>query len=253
MRDQAASVAGMSRPTIFTPDELATIAKRVAAGDTSQEIAATYEVDRKTILHVVRFNKLGPWHSRVVPDQSRAMPGDFADHAAKPMKDLKRRYSAGDSTVRKWRKQLALAVPSGPKVKQMPAGFAEMQQGKSIIELSEIYRCGKLPVSRWLKELGIKRERFVSVPRLKPAKPAHLVRNAYMTTPVDRAIKDGSRAGLAAEFLKKYGPVYRCTAMGATDPKGTHWRRNSSILTDAEIIERAEYNGWSADAWKQVA
>lgn len=243
----------MSRPTIFTPAQIAAIGKRVAASDTSQEIATDYGVDRKTILHVVRFNNLGPWKSRVVPDQSRPMPDGFAEHAAKPMADLKKRYSAGDSTIRKWRKTLAFEAPLGPKLKQMPEGFAEAQKGKSIVQLAELYGCGKLPVSRWLKEIGIQRERFVSVAVVKPAKPAHLVRNVHMTTPVDRAVKDGSRAGLAADFLRKFGPVYKCNDRGSADIAGSHWRRGSSILTDAEIIERAEYNGWSHDAWKQVA
>jgi hypothetical protein len=244
----------VSRPTIFTPAQLATIGKRVAAGETSQAIAGDFGVDRKTILHVVRWNNLGPWKSKVVPDQSRDMPADFAEHATEPMKDLKKRYSAGDPNIRKWRQQLAVTVSLGPKIKQMPADFAEVQQGKSILTLAEHYGCGKLPVSRWLKELGIQRERFVSAaPVNTPAKPAHLVRNAYMTTPVDRALKDGSRAGLAADFLRKFGPVWKCNDRGSPDIAGSHWRRGSSILTDAEIIERAQYNGWSADAWKRVA
>jgi hypothetical protein len=243
----------MSRPTIFTPAQLATIGKRIKAGDTAQVIADAFGVSRSTILHVARFNKLGPWLSKVTPEQKpREMPVDFADHAHEPVKALKKRYATGDSSILRWRKQVGMVVLGGPQLKQMPEGFAELQQGKSIVVLAEHYGCGKLPVSRWLKELGIQRERFVS-PAPKPTKPAHLVRNAYMTTPVDRALKDGSRAGLAADFLRKFGPVWKCNDRGSPDIAGSHWRRGSSILTDAEIIERAQYNGWSADAWKRVA
>lgn len=65
--------------------------------------------------------------------------------------------------------------------------------------------------------------------------------------------RDNSVAGQAADYLRRFGPVVRCNAKGRYDENGTHWRRNASILTADEIIERAEANGFDARAWARLA
>lgn len=62
-----------------------------------------------------------------------------------------------------------------------------------------------------------------------------------------------SKAEAAAEYLKRYGPINRCDEeTGSPNAKGTHWRRRYAVLSDAEVIERAYYNGWKPDAWRQL-
>ena len=60
-------------------------------------------------------------------------------------------------------------------------------------------------------------------------------------------------ADLAAQHLQKYAPVFRCQADGTPTVKGSHWRYGSVVLTEAEMIARAERKGWDADEWKRLA
>jgi hypothetical protein len=246
----------MTQQMKFTAEQLADLGRRVAAGEASKAIAASLGMNRKTILHAVRKNGLGPWVCKqFVPEQTRRpIPADFAVNAA-VMSDyqLARHYGCGASVPARWRKEQPVARPNRsrggkPKV-ETPDDFASWAPGKSLREISEHYGFSHDCARRMRVECGI----LSAAPGFQTAnKPAHLVNNAYVSAPLNRPIRDGSRAGIAADYLRKYGAVYRCTPMGAADPKGTHWRRGSAILSDAAIIQRAEYNGWSHDAWKQV-
>lgn len=59
--------------------------------------------------------------------------------------------------------------------------------------------------------------------------------------------RDCTRAGQAADFLQKNGPIYRCTSKGAPFAKGTFWNRGGRILTDDDVIERAARLGWTPE------
>lgn len=58
--------------------------------------------------------------------------------------------------------------------------------------------------------------------------------------------RDVTLPGQAADFLRQYGSVHRCNENGKPDSKGKFWRRNFSVLTDDELMGRAERLGWSA-------
>lgn len=60
-------------------------------------------------------------------------------------------------------------------------------------------------------------------------------------------------ADMAAQHLQRFAPVFRCTADGDADPKGSHFRYGNSVLTEAEMIERAERKGFDPDGWKRLA
>lgn len=62
---------------------------------------------------------------------------------------------------------------------------------------------------------------------------------------IDRHHTDVSPPARAAEYLRRFGQVVRCTADGKYHPKGDHWHRGNGIpLTADEIIARAVRNGW---------
>jgi hypothetical protein len=56
-------------------------------------------------------------------------------------------------------------------------------------------------------------------------------------------------AGMAAEFLRRYGSVYRCDPDGKPNAKGTHWRRFLSVVSDEDLIARAKKLGWNEVVW----
>lgn len=245
------------KPATFTPAELVAIRTRIAAGETAKEIATSLKVVRKTLLAAVKRHDLGPWKSRGGEQASnyrRDPPADFAEMAAKLSNpQLVKHYACGSVLPARWRKELGLGegprLQVGPQRRAVPDDFKAVAPGKSLRMIAEHYGVSHEMARRFRIEAGMEPNpvgRHV-------AKPVALVTNAYMAAPLNRPVRDGSRAGMAADYLRKFGAVYRCTPMGAADPKGTHWRRGSAILTDAEIVQRAEYNGFDADAWKRVA
>lgn len=242
------------KPATLTPAECETIRTRIAAGETARDISTSLGIVRKTLLAAVKRYELGPWLVR--GSDRRDAPADFAEMAATMSNpQLAKHYGCGTCLPGRWRKELGLGEPPrmkcGPAPRDIPDDFETWAVGKSLRAIAARYGMSHEMARRFRVQIGVQPNPVGQ--HVTPAKPVHLVRNAYMTTPVDRAMKDGSRAGLAADFLRKFGPVYKCNDRGSPDIAGSHWRRGSSILTDAEIIERAQYNGWSADAWKRVA
>ncbi|ODP39275.1 hypothetical protein [Sphingomonas turrisvirgatae] len=154
-------------------------------------------------------------------------------------------------------KELAKAM-----LRPVPADFQEIAPGKTINELQRIYSAGPDTVVRWRKEAGIvgprkgapasvqaQPEPRATVPR-KPR--VGRFRQVQPRPLIDH--RDISRAGLAAQFLQRFGQVIRCDADGSINPKGTHWLRGGRfVLTDNEIMQRAERNGWRPDQWKELA
>lgn len=131
----------------------------------------------------------------------------------------------------------------------IPDDFAARYATSSIKALAAHYGRSTATVSTWCKRLGLSRP--VGLP-VKP-KP-RIVHHRYLTAPVDRAYVDTSLVGRAADYLRRFGPVYRCNAEGRPSIGGRFWRRGGGgVLTDAEIIERAEYNGFDAAAWRRCA
>lgn len=190
----------------------------IASGLNARAVAEATGHTRKAILEIVSRLKLGPWliMPRMRDPEIEKPPADFVEQWHKMShKVLARHYHRSSITITKWAAQYGLKRSSGVRVGVTPKA---------------------------------KRAPVVAVAKARP-RAAH---GAFVTAPVLRDQRDMSRVGQAADHLRKFGAVYRCTPMGAFDAKGSHWRRNSSILTDADIIERAEYNGWKPDAWMQV-
>jgi hypothetical protein len=179
----------------------------------------------------------------------RAVPSDFVQRAATMTNaEMCLHYGAGSQTITRWRKATnAPTVNRGGSVKwPVPDGFALVAPGMTIKELRVRYACSRDLIARWCEEVGVQPRR---------PDPARTVGQASKTfSPRNAPSRDGSVAGQAAEFLRRFGPVYRCTEDGKQDLKGTHWNRGGrTVLTDAELIERAKRNGWDPDAWRVLA
>lgn len=99
------------------------------------------------------------------------------------------------------------------------------------------YHASLSTVTRWRREMELKRQA-----RLKKgigqSQPQGFQQRPLISN------RDMSQAGQAADYLRRYGAVYRCDAVGKPNPKGTHWKRNFAVLTDDEIIARASRLGW---------
>lgn len=60
-------------------------------------------------------------------------------------------------------------------------------------------------------------------------------------------------ADMAAQHLRREAPVFRADALGEPNPKGKCWRYGGMVLTEAEMIAKAERKGFKADAWRELA
>jgi hypothetical protein len=128
----------------------------------------------------------------------------------------------------------------------IPQGFALVAPHITMKEARLRYGRAAETIQRWCSEAGVQLMR-----------PNHLVagsasRKFSPTAP--RAHVEAGEAGQAADFLRRFGPVFRCDADGRQLQDGFFWNRGGrTVLTDEELIERAKRNGWRPDAWKELA
>jgi hypothetical protein len=120
----------------------------------------------------------------------------------------------------------------------VPDGFALVAPTMTIKQLRLHYGRGPEVIHRWLGEANV-----------RPKKLTPGYQHAARTV----VHRDMSAMGQIADYLRYWGPVFRCNANGRADIKGTHWRRGSAVLTDAELTERAIIKGFYTDDWKRIA
>lgn len=102
------------------------------------------------------------------------------------------------------------------------------------------------------RELKLIRARGTRPVAFKASKPVSTVRTPRLA-PTYRLAP--SHSANAADLLRVHDRVamYRCDADGRANPQGDHWRYGNAVLTDAEVVAKAERKGWSADAWRALA
>lgn len=103
---------------------------------------------------------------------------------------------------------------------------------------SRHYRASLSTVTRWRRELELKPQT-----RMKVGIGQSRMSPGFMPRPL-LLYRDMTIAGQAADYLRRYGSVYRCDENGKPNSKGTHWRRGLSIITDDSLIHRAVRLGW---------
>lgn len=118
-----------------------------------------------------------------------------------------------------------------------PAGFALSAPRLTMKQLRERYGRSAYHIHRWCTETGV---RPLHVGRVRALPPARKLEQSI----AGRAVE---------ESLRRFGPVFRCDATGAPIPDGFFWNRGGRILSDDDVIERAEALGWDRDAWRKAA
>lgn len=169
-----------------------------------------------------------------------SLPADFAEHAHQTSVALQLRYNVGRSTIQRFRLEIGMQARTYFKAKPVPENFANLAPTLTLPEAREVFGAGDELLRRWEALAGVKLRRrrlVITSGRLK----------------MDRDNRrDMSRAGLAADYLRRFSSVFRCDAQGKPSEKGTHWARGRHALTGDEIIDRAMRLGWQPDAWRTV-
>lgn len=237
----------MALPGNAWPDDrIRQMCALLAAKKSFSEIAEEMGVTRKSIASRVKrlrnHNDPRLPADRPLPKRlARPVPKDFADHAHLLSEVLERRYDVGRSTIARWRRAVGMQGRTEFKPKVIPDNFAAVAPALTMAEARALYGVADELLRRWEAATGVK------LRRLRVVLPAGRLK-------MDRDNRrDMSRAGLAADYLRRFGPVFRCDQHGKPSDKGTHWARGRYVLTGAEIIDRAERNGWQPDAWRAVA
>ena len=185
-----------------TADEIETVRTMVAAGKSAQTIGNALGRTKRCIIGLVKRKNLGPWMSvNTCPEY----------HAT-----------------------------------TMPEGFAAMWQTMSNIRLAKHYGRSSSTIHKWVQNCGLKRPdgvRMTAPSKSAPvAKPRLVITAAAGHKPARVEIyRDQSPAGLAVTYLRKLSPVYRCNENGRHDVAGKFWLRGHTVLTDADVIERADW------------
>jgi len=169
----------------------------------------------------------------------RPRPADYAEMARKlSVPELIKHYKAGPRKIALWNRETIGSQRGGPRPTKRPAGF-EIDKDMRVADLMAKYAVGRDVIRRWLAEIGETRpygfQHSAAAPAIKRTRDILTFGNPLLYR------RDMSEAGQAAEYLQQFGGVWRCAKTGKPDPNGKFWRRGNAVLTDAEIIERAEW------------
>lgn len=187
----------------------------------------------------------------------RDVPPDLAANA-KTMcqEDLARLYRCGRSTIRKWLAEAGItaAAPVMNTKKPLPADLPEMAARMGRNALARHYDVSYNTMVRMLADAGLEAFKAPVTARQGVTgyrKMTGVAKRVHMAT--GHVSRDISTEGQAADVLRRYAAVYRCTERGAADPKGDWWRYGNVVLAGGELIERAQRHGWNPDAWQHLA
>lgn len=156
----------------------------------------------------------------------------------KHRREIKRCIDCGTTINRSSRGRCKRCAVVGLR-RDCPSDFLAILRSLGSQGAARHYHASLATVTRWRRELEIRPQA-----RMKRGIGQSRTERGFTARPL-MVNRDMSRAGCAAEYLRRWGSVYRCTAEGAPQAKGTHWRRNLSILNDDELIHRACKLGWS--------
>ena len=126
------------------------------------------------------------------------------------------------------------------RVRHVPSDFAEkIKGGLRSVEAAHLYSASLSTITRWRAETGTGKQTFRTAQKI--GRKRNLPKKAAQFPPAKNNV---SHADMAADFLRKRGPVSRCAENGVFSLTGSHWRCGNVILTDEEIIARAARHGF---------
>lgn len=189
---------------------------------------------------------------------TRPMPEDFPIHGkVETQKQLMLRYGCGTKAISRWRKQCGFTHHNAPAVKPkpIPETFASACEVMTSRQVCEHFGIGISTMWKWCakagarpyrepKQLTAKRALYAGKGRPKRRDFGGIASSVH---------RDDSEAGRAANFLRRLGPLFRCDAQGHQLQDGFFWNRGGHILTDEDIIARAQRKGWNPEQWRALA
>jgi hypothetical protein len=213
------------------PDDFA----KVAPGRSIKQLQRHYAAGYKTVLRWMIKSGIKPIRT------CRTIPTDLAK-SAKTMtgSELARHYDIPEKVMRGMLKRAGIeaAVYAGHQKQPVPDDLAARCAEMTKAELVKHYGVGNWIVNRWLIEARLTARKHI------PSTVYNRPLTRYVRTPGYRNLasvkRDTSAEDLAADILRRVGPVYRCDEKGLAAERGTLWRFGNIILTGDQLLERAE-------------
>lgn len=192
------------------------------------------------------------WRNEIgnpLPDPS-IPPADLAEIAPTMSKDgLARHYGVGWKRINAWLAATGIKPhdwkQSRPwQQRPVPEDFEEVAPGLSRNQIVEHYNTSAPAVDRWLAATGITPRPPVShgfrnikgnVSSLR-----QVFRFARGAEPHVKALRNYDKYDEAADFMRHYGPCYRCDENGKANERGKFWRFGNVVMDREELLERAE-------------
>lgn len=191
------------------------------------KLARHYKASRKTIFRWRQ--ELGIAPSPATPLTAR--PADFEQRAeVMNGKQLVEHYRFSHHLITRWLKEIGKGGHKGPQRLAPPADLAERCKHMTTSDLARFYGVTHKIAARWLSESGLFARGF---------NPTSAIRTLVHTDRLN-SVKVRDAAEEAAYKLQRLRPVYRCTETGKADVTGKFWRVGNVVMTDAELIARAE-------------
>jgi len=209
------------------PDDFA----QVARGKSVKQIRAHYQAGASTVARWLAQSGIKPIRTH------HAIPADLASRAqTTSVADMARHYGFPPSTLRKMLKREGIkAALHDFKRYAVPDDLAERCQEMTKVELKRHYGRSEWTITRWLAETGLTAAQYVPVysrPKLRYVRsPGH--------SNVASIKRDTGPEEMAADVLRRFGPVYRCDEKGLAAQYGNLWRLGNIIIDGDELIARA--------------
>lgn len=169
---------------------------------------------------------------------SRPVPADFDPSV--PLREACIRWRTSKTTAHRWRQEVGYTGPGGTvnawserEIYLLRTNFNSMTYN----QLCELLGRSAASIKSKANSIGLKKASGNFARDRGPRFDGQGVKGI---------------ADMAAQHLRRDGPVYRCDAAGKANPKGKFWRFGNITLTEADMLAKAERKGWRGDDWKQI-
>lgn len=211
------------------PDDFATVAN----GRSKEWACQHYKAGNDT---VSRWFEEAGLKAQFKGTPPRPIPDDFTAvfPTLKNQFEVCSHYRASEKVVRRWMNEAGLE-PHQTMGRPVPDDFASVAPDMSKAQLSDRYKVSYDVITRWLRMSNAKAlERTKVQHRTTRLVPTRGTGKPNLTITRAASIYD-----MAADELRRFGPVFRCDDKGKYKQAGDYWRMGWSILTPDELLERA--------------
>lgn len=169
----------------------------------------------------------------------RPVPEDF--DPTLPLRVMVDRYRTSKTTAHRWRQEVGYSGPGGTvsawserDVYLLRTNFNSM----TYAQLVDLLGRSAPAIKAKANSIGLRKAQ------------GNFARDSR---PTFFAQRSQGVADMAAQHLRRDAPVFRADADGKANPKGKCWRYGNTVLTEDELIAKAERKGWDGQAWRNIA